>query len=89
VSNLAAQTPHLSPRIGDLTTFYNQFIPLLTIGDGWSQKFVLQNVDSSAPALGFIKFYDQTGASLAINIKGVGLTKVVPINIVAGNRRGN
>ncbi|HKD05181.1 MAG TPA: hypothetical protein VKB79_04685 [Bryobacteraceae bacterium] len=84
-SNLPAQTPRLSPRIGGLTTFYNQFIPLLTIGDGWSQKFVLQNVDGSAPALGFIKFYDQTGAPLAVNIKGLGLTTAVPISIVAGN----
>jgi hypothetical protein len=36
-------------------------------------------------ATGTVRFFDQTGAPLAVNIKVLGLTKSVPFHLVAGN----
>ena len=48
-------------NVGTLTTNSTQVVPLVIIGEGWSQKIILSNVDSDTPATGTIQFYTKDG----------------------------
>ncbi|MEO5925612.1 MAG: hypothetical protein ABIR70_17450 [Bryobacteraceae bacterium] len=48
-------------NVGTLTTNSTQVVPLVIIGEGWSQKIVLSNVDKTDSAVGTIQFYTKDG----------------------------
>lgn len=52
----------VKPRVGTLSTWITQVVPLVILGEGWSQKIVLQNVDTSARSIGTIRFFTKDGA---------------------------
>ncbi len=66
---LSAQrpNPHMVAAAGSLTTFYNQVVPLVIIGEGWNQRIILTNVDDSVPAIGNIQFFTQAGAAWTVS----------------------
>jgi hypothetical protein len=72
------------PHVGSLTTFTDQIIPLIVLGDGWTQRFVLQNVDDTIPSAGTISFFSDTGGPLSVNIKGKGVVTALPFNLSVG-----
>ncbi len=41
-------------NVGTLTTNSTQVVPLVIIGEGWSQKIILSNVDKTDSAVGTI-----------------------------------
>ena len=51
----------LHPNAGAVTTFYNQIVPLVIVGEGWSQRILLTNVDNTHTAAGTLQFFTQTG----------------------------
>lgn len=56
------------PRAGSLTTSYEQIVPLVIVGEGWSQRIVLTNVDDSRPAVGTIQFFTSSGQPWTVNL---------------------
>jgi hypothetical protein len=60
---LKAQTgqPRPRPLVSSLTTFYQQVVPLVIVGQGWTQRIVLSDVDPTLPVIGTLQFYTQTG----------------------------
>ena len=66
--SLPAQSqPRVRPEAGSLTTYPTQIVPLVIVGEGWSQRIVLTNVDDSLPAVGTIQFYTQSGAIWSVS----------------------
>ena len=47
--------------IGPISTTYEQVLPLLIVGEGWSQTLVIQNVDDDRPSIGILSFYTRAG----------------------------
>lgn len=78
------QTGRIHPKVGSSTTFMDKVIPLVTVGDGWSQRIVLQNVDSTYPAVGKITFFAANGDLLMMNMRGIGQSSLFTFNIPAG-----
>jgi hypothetical protein len=58
----------LHPRVSALTTFNTQVVPLVIIGEGWSQRIVLTDVDNSNVAAGTVQFYTQNGQPWTVNL---------------------
>ncbi len=58
----------LRPRVSAVTTFYTQVVPLVIIGEGWSQRIVLTDVDNSNVAAGTVQFYTQAGQPWTVNL---------------------
>ncbi len=81
---LHAQPERLKPRVGSLTTFYEQVIPLVVIGEGWTERFVIQNTDSSLPSIVTISFFTQAGDPMSVNLKGYAPASSLTINIPLG-----
>lgn len=81
---LAAALATAQPReAGFITTNSTQVVPLVIVGEGWSQKIILQNVDPSATATGTIQFYTKDGAPWSVDLlTGSGSTFL--INITPG-----
>ena len=68
VQILAAQhQPRMRPEVGALTTWFDQIVPLVIIGEGWSQRIILTNVDASQAAIGTIQFFTQSGAAWTVS----------------------
>jgi len=68
---LQAQT-RVKPKVGALTIFSTQVVPLVILGEGWNQKIVLQNVDAATRAVGTIRFFTKDGAPWAIALRDRG-----------------
>jgi hypothetical protein len=64
---LAAQG-RLHPNAGALTTDFTQVVPLVIIGEGWSQRIVLTNVDDSRAAIGTVQFLTQAGQPWTVTL---------------------
>ena len=62
----------VKPKVGALTTYSTQVVPLIILGEGWNQKIVLQNVDTSARSIGTIRFFTKDGAPWQITLKDRG-----------------
>jgi hypothetical protein len=62
----------VTPKVGTLSTWITQVVPLVILGDGWNQKIILQNVDTSRSAVGTIRFFTQDGAPRQIALKDRG-----------------
>lgn len=72
------------PQAGSLTTYFNQVVPLVIVGEGWSQRLVLTNVDTSHPAIGTIQFYTQSGAPWTVNTVSSGRNSAFLFNLQPG-----
>src|ERR1017187_3999693 len=62
--SLLAQRQHpraAGPEAGSLNGYITQVVPMVIIGEGWSQRIILTNVDTSHPAAGTIQFFTQAG----------------------------
>jgi hypothetical protein len=70
-SSLQGESSNATPLVNSLTTFATQIIPLVTVGDGWSQRFVVQNTDTLFPSAVSLKFFTQTGSAMSVQLKGV------------------
>ena len=64
---LMAVQPRPRPMAGSITTSSTQIVPLVIVGEGWSQRIVITNVDDTLPAVGTIQFYTQTGAFWSVS----------------------
>ena len=58
----------LPAQVSSLTTFYRQVVPLVIIGEGWSQRIVLTDVDTTHVAAGTVQFYTQVGRPWTVNL---------------------
>src|SRR5690349_9094646 len=61
--------PRAQAYVGNLSTWVDQVVPLIIVGEGWNQKIILQNVDTSARAIGTIRFFTKDGAPWPIALK--------------------
>jgi len=82
-TSLVAQSK-LHPNVSALTTFSDQYVPLVIIGDGWTQRIVLQNVDDKWSSTGQITFYTDKGTPFSVNMKGIGSFSSFTFNIPQG-----
>lgn len=69
---------------GDLTTYSTQVVPLVIVGEGWSQRVVLQNVDAKESAVGTLSFYTKDGAPWTVNLGDKGRSNTFLINLLPG-----
>jgi hypothetical protein len=83
---LVAQTgkPRPRPAVGSLTTFYTQVVPLVIVGEGWSQRIVFLNVDPALPVIGTLQFYTRDGDPWAVQTKNQGTASVFAIDLQPG-----
>jgi hypothetical protein len=66
-------------NVGALTTYYTKVVPLVIIGEGWSQKIILNNVDTEQ-AIGILNFYTRDGQPWSVQLtSGSGSTFLVNI----------
>ncbi len=73
-----------TPAATSLTTFTYQVVPLVTVGDGWTQRIVLQNVDDKWSSAGQIDFYTQEGQPFQVNLVGRAKASSYSFNIDQG-----
>ena len=74
----------LHPRVSALTTWYEQVVPLVVIGEGWSQRIVLTNVDDSLIAVGTVQFFTQSGHPWTVNLTNGGQNSVFAFSLQPG-----
>jgi hypothetical protein len=72
-------------NIGTRSVTYEQILPLLIVGEGWSQSLVVQNVDDDRPSVGNLKFYTREGEPWQVDLVDHGKTDTVPINLQPGH----
>jgi hypothetical protein len=61
------------------------YAPLVIIGEGWSQQFIINNVDDEGNSLvGELRFYQQNGDPWAIDVVGQGTTDRVFVTLRPG-----
>ncbi len=66
-------------NVGALTTWSTKVVPLVIIGEGWSQKIILNNVDDT-PAIGTLNFYTKDGQPWNVQLtNGSGSTFLVNV----------
>jgi len=76
--------PGPRPNVSSLTTFYNQIVPLVVVGDGWSQRFVFLNVDDKLPVVGTLQFYTKDGQPWQVQMKDQGTASIFLVNLQPG-----
>lgn len=69
---------------GALTTYSTQVVPLVIVGEGWSQRIVIQNVDSDTPAIGTLSFYTKDGDPWPVTLRDKGTESVFLLNLSPG-----
>ena len=62
----------LKPLAGGLNAYVSQIIPMVILGDGWTQRFVLQNVDDKWSSAGQITFFSAAGTPLNLHLNFIG-----------------
>lgn len=70
------------PNVGALTTYYTKVVPLVIVGEGWSQKIILNNVDTEQ-AIGTLNFYTKDGQPWTVQLTG-GSGSTFLVNIAPG-----
>lgn len=86
VCPLLGQQSHLRPHpmVSSLTTFYKQFVPLVIVGEEWTQRIVLLNVDTKLPAIGTLVFYTKDGEPWQVQMKDQGTDSTFLVNLQPG-----
>lgn len=74
----------LHPRVSSLTTFDTQVVPLVIIGEGWSQRIILTNVDDSNLAAGTVQFYTQAGQPWTVHLTTGELNSIFAFSLQPG-----
>lgn len=77
----AESRPH--PMASSLTTFYTQIVPMVIVGDGWSQRVVLLNVDTKLPVIGTLQFY-LNGQPWQVQTRDQGTASTFLVNLQPG-----
>lgn len=73
------------PRVGSLTTYSNQVVPLVIVGEGWSQQIVVSNVSSRSEAVtGTLKFFTREGKPWEVELRDRAKASTFLINIPTG-----
>jgi hypothetical protein len=60
------------PMVSSFTTSSSQIVPLMIIGEGWSQRIVFLNVDTTSPVIGTLQFYTKDGQPWQVQTKDQG-----------------
>jgi hypothetical protein len=71
-------------HVSALTTYFAQVVPLVIIGEGWSQRIVLTNVDASLTAVGTVEFLTQSGQPWTVNLTNGGQNSVFAFSLQPG-----
>lgn len=72
------------PLVSSITTFYQQIVPLVIVGEGWSQRIVFLNVDSALPVIGTLQFYTKDGQPWQVQTKDQGTASTFLVNLSPG-----
>jgi len=83
-STLPAVQQRAKPKVSSLTTSYEQVVPLVIVGEGWSQRIVLTDVDDSLNAIGTIQFFTQTGQPWTVNTTAGGRNSIFAFSLQPG-----
>ena len=67
--------------IETIITGSTKYVPLVIIGEGWSQQFIIQNVDDEEAATGTIQFFTSEGEPWEVEILGQGKRDTFFINL--------
>lgn len=70
--------------VSSLTTFYTQIVPMVIVGDGWSQRIVLLDVDTTLPVIGTLRFYSAKGQPWQVQMRDQGTAASFPVNLQPG-----
>lgn len=81
---LAASQDASTKEAGSLTTYITKIIPMIIVGDGWSQRIVLQNVDKWS-TVSRLQVFTKDGDPFPIEIRGFGTASSFTLNIQPGN----
>ena len=79
-----SQPSRLHPSAGALTTYSTQIVPLVIVGEGWSQRIALTNVDQSHLAAGTVQFFTQTGQPWTVGLTSGGRNSIFAFSLLPG-----
>lgn len=74
----------ISKELSVISTGSTKYVPLVIVGEGWSQQFLLKNVDDEDPAAGTIEFFKADGEPWDVEIQGMGVNSRFFINMNPG-----
>ncbi len=82
---LSASVLIAQPRnAGSITTHSTQVLPLVILGEGWTERLLLQNVDDSISAIGTISFYTRDGQPWPIALRDRGTASTFLVALTPG-----
>lgn len=67
-----------------ISTGSTKFVPLVIVGEGWSQQFLLKNVDDDDAASGTIEFFTADGEPWEVELDGMGAKSLFFLNMLPG-----
>jgi hypothetical protein len=76
--------PRPRPMVSSLTTYFTQIVPLVIVGEGWSQRVVFLNVDTTRPVIGTLQFYTKDGEPWQVQTKDQGTASTFLVNLQPG-----
>lgn len=71
-------------NVGTLATYFIHTIPLVIVGEGWSQQFVVTCVDASRGCAFTVSFWDRDGNSWPVDIVGITKSAVYQVTLQSG-----
>jgi hypothetical protein len=78
------QPSKLHPDASSLTTYITQVVPLVIVGEGWSQRVVLTNVDDTRSAIGTLQFFTQNGQPWTVSLTNSGNGSIFAFSLQPG-----
>ncbi len=80
---------HLAAQVKPRTSGYTvgpSVQPLVIIGEGWTQQFIIVNVDyyDKTPTVGTLSFFTASGKPWNLPLQGLGSVSRVPVNLASG-----
>ncbi len=71
--------------VGVVTTQLNQIVPLVIVGEGWTQRIIIQNVDTLGNSIvGHLAFFTTDGEPWTVDLANLGSSSSFPVNLAPG-----
>ncbi len=81
MSAMGAEGVH---TVGVLSAYFEHVLPLVIVGEGWSQQIVITCVDRSRPCAGFLTFWGSSGEAWDIDLVGQSRAPLYPYVLQLG-----
>jgi len=80
-----AAARHPGRQVSGTATSLTEIVPLVIVGEGWSQRIILLNVDpSNTPAIGTLSFYTRDAQPWEVDLGSLGKASTFLVNLKPG-----